>query len=495
VLITANIIAALGLIVVGSAYGYARWRLAEIKTVAAPHLSKNTLAAGEHSTDGLLPENILLIGNETRSGLTNQQEIAQFGSPQQYSGSLSDVIMILHLDPATRAASILSIPRDLFLPMPAGSPVGPFQKVDAALNDGVNGPDNLIQAITADLGIPINHYIELNFDGFQQTVNALGGINMDFPEPLFDGSSLLDVGAGCIHLNGAQALALVRARHLQYDPPGVSPTDKAAWPYDPESDLSRIVRDHTFLRVLAATAEHKGLTNLFEINSLVGAVINQITIDPGLKSQLITLVSHYRSVNPADAPETTLPITTVGSYYYQGSNIGDVDFPVQPADNQVIAAWDSHALPTPVTPTGVQVDNISGNSTATANAATALAADGLHVLGTSTLAQPATTTESWVRYPPGQAGTAQALAVMSHLAGAAMLEPDPTVPAGQINLDVGSLVTVTTPPKPAATTTTASTVAPAATTTTTTTTVPTPGGEKPSASADVQQPWDPQPCA
>ena len=59
--------------------------------------------------------------------------------------------------------------------MPAGSPVGPYQKIDAALNDGAQGPDNLIEAITDDLGIPINHYIELNFDGFEQTVNAIYG--------------------------------------------------------------------------------------------------------------------------------------------------------------------------------------------------------------------------------------------------------------------------------------------------------------------------------
>lgn len=100
VLISTNIIAALGLIIVAGAYGYARWRLDEIKTIAAPHLTKEHLSAGERASDGLLPENILLIGNETRSGLTNQQEIAQFGSPQLYSGSLSDVIMILHIDPS-----------------------------------------------------------------------------------------------------------------------------------------------------------------------------------------------------------------------------------------------------------------------------------------------------------------------------------------------------------------------------------------------------------
>ena len=111
------------------------------------------MAAGSRSprpetsdADGLQPENILLIGNETRQGLTPQQQL-QFGSSLTYSGTLADIMMVLHLDPANRTASILSIPRDLFSPMPAGSPVGSYQKMDAALNDGADGPDNLVQAI------------------------------------------------------------------------------------------------------------------------------------------------------------------------------------------------------------------------------------------------------------------------------------------------------------------------------------------------------------
>jgi LCP family protein required for cell wall assembly len=507
VLVTVNVFAALALITVGSAYGYARWRLDSIRTVAAPHLSRVPSTA--HKSDGLVAENILLIGNETRAGLTNPAEIQQFGSPQIYSGSLSDVIMILHIDPVTNKASILSIPRDLFLPMPPGSPVGPYQKVDAALNDGTHGPDNLIQAITDDLGIPINHYIELNFDGFQSTVNAIGGINVDFPEPLFDGTSLLNISTtGCQHLNGTQALALVRARHLQYDPPGVNVSDKSAWPYDPESDLSRIVRDHTFLRILATTVESKGFTNPFRANDLIGAVINQITIDPGLRGQLLSLISHYRHLNPNSVPETTLPVTQVGGasgYYYAGAAIGDVDFPVQPADNQVIAAWDPTSLPAPVNPTSVTVRNITSTDRLATQTGSALTADGIKVVATVSATSPATTTETLIHYHPGQ--VAAALAVMAHLSGAVMLQSDATVPAGTVTVDAGSLLAVTAPPTAAATTpATTATTAPATTTPSTTTVPtspttapsaargPTPGGQTPSSSTDQLQPWDPRPC-
>jgi LCP family protein required for cell wall assembly len=489
-LIVTNVIVAMGLITVGSAYGYTQWRLNSICTVAAPHLTP-TVPRAKDSAAGLPPENILLIGNETRAGL-NPAEEPQFGSSAELSGSLSDVIMILHLDPAKDSASILSIPRDLFLPMPPNSPVGPYQKIDAALNDGGNGPDNLIQAITNDLGIPINHYMELDFDGFQETVNAIGGINVDFPEPVYDAESLLNITTvGCQHLNGSEALALVRARHLQYDPPGVSPDDQAAWPYDPESDLSRIVRDHTFLRILVSTAETKGLSNPLTANALIGAVINQITIDPGLKNQLLPLLEHYRNLNPATAPETTLPITTVSDYSYGGYDIGDVDFPVQPLDDQVIAAWDGTALPAPVAPTGVQVDNITYTNGLAASTATALTTAGLHVIGVTSGTVPADTTETLVHYYPGQVG--QALAVMSHLSGAVMLQSDPTVAPGTVVLDVGSTVAViTAAARPATTPATSSAGAPAPSTTTTT--VPSPQGQTPSSASDVLQAWDPRPC-
>jgi len=483
----------------GAVWGYVHYRLDSIHTVAAPHLTK-TVKVPAHSAAGLDPENILLIGNETRAGITNPAEIQQFGSPEQLSGSLSDVIMILHLDPKSDTASLLSIPRDLFVPMPAGSPVGPYEKIDAALNDGKEGPDNLIQAITDDLGIPINHFIELTFDGMQGVVNSLGGINLDFPEKLYDQESSLNISTtGCQHVNGAEALALVRSRHLQYDPPGNN-APPADWPYDPESDLARIARDHTFLRVLASTAISGGFTNPIKANDFIGAVINDIVIDPGLRGQLISLATHYRKLNPAAVPELTLPITTVNSYNYAGSNIGDVDFPVQPLDDQVIAQWDGTALPAPAAPAAVDVYNLAGSYNLATDTASALHADGLNAVIGGDKPAPGSPTETLLYYPP--TSLPQALDVLGHLSGAVMLQADTSLPAGTVEVDAGSLLSVTpiaavrTPPTPTASAagpSSASTVPPT-TASPTTTTVPTPEGEKPSSSSDQLQPWDPIAC-
>ena len=227
-LIVANGVVLVCLVAMGAAYGYVRYKIDDIPTAPSPFITppgcfdiKCELRIPKSETAHGDPENILLIGNETRQGLTLTQQ-QQFGSSLTYSGTLADIMMVLHLDPANHTASILSIPRDLFSPMPANSPVGSYQKMDAALNDGSSGPDNLVAAIEDDLGIPINHFIELNFNGFINSVNALGGINVYFPDPVFDAESLLNIGnAGCHHLNGFEALALVRARHLQYEPKGM----------------------------------------------------------------------------------------------------------------------------------------------------------------------------------------------------------------------------------------------------------------------------------
>jgi LCP family protein required for cell wall assembly len=495
VLIAVNLVIASSLVAAGSAYGYIRWRLDSIATVAAPHLttvSGNSSEQRTQSADGLSPENILLIGNETRAGQVG------FGDPTYYSGSLSDIIMIVHLDPATGKASLLSIPRDLFVPMPAGSPVGPYQKIDAALNDGVNGPDNLIAAITQDFGIPINHYIELKFDGAQAMVDALGGIKVDFPEQLYDATSRLRITAtGCQLLNGVTALQLIRSRHVQYDAPG-SPANPADWPADPQSDLSRIARDQLVMRILVKTAESEGFTNPLKLNSFLGALLSQVIIDPGLKSQLTKLATRFRHLNPSTAPELTLPVTLVGGpngYSYYGAAIGDVDFAVQPADNATIAAWDSGSLPTPTAPTAVHVENLAGTYNLATDTAAGLAADGLPATATVDASVPASVTETLVNYPPG--GLAGALDVEAHLQGAVVLRLDPKVPAGTVTVEAGSVLTVAPPAAsatPSQTVGTQPTTSSPSATTTPPQTVPTPGGQTPSPSTAYMADWEPRAC-
>jgi LCP family protein required for cell wall assembly len=474
---------ALCLVSASVVYGYVRYRVSQLKTVKCPSCVAGGSGVGA-------PMNILLIGSNTRAGL-DPNEAAQFGSADPAAcarnpstcvqGARSDVTMILHLDPVTASASLLSIPRDLFVPLPPHSVAGSVGKIDGALNDS---PDNLIAAINNVLGIPINHFINVNFDGFQRTIDAIGGIKMNFPMPLRDSFSALRITrTGCQTLNGATALAVVRARHLQYFANG-------RWNDDPQSDLARIRRDHTFLRIFVNTAKAQ-VTNPFRLNNLVTGLLNQVTVDRGLGiGTMLSLFRHYKHLNPDTVPETTLPITVVSSYHRAGVNYGDVDMPVEPLDHQVINTWAPQ--PQPAGPSGISVSvvNISGQSRKAATVAQELAGLGYTIAGTSTGSRPATTTETVIRYRPGS--VAQAVGLLDHMSGAVIMNPDPTLPDGTLTLDVGSVVAVTTPTPPPSTT--AGTAATHAAPPATAPTVPTAGGQPPSSSTDQPQPFDPTAC-
>ena len=254
---------------------------------------------------------------------------------QGVNGVNSDVVMILHLNPANNSLSILSIPRDLFVPNARSDGAN---KIDAAL---YQGPDQLIAAIEEDFGIPIQHFVELNFDSFINVVNALGGIKMYFPEPVYDAYSGLNIQTtGCIALNGTQALQVVRARHLQYKGPGVTTTDPDYWPQEAQSDLARIRRDHEFLRVLATAVKAKGLSNPITDQQLVSGVVGQLTVDSGFSAVRHDQPGARRTTTSTSTPRRSSPcrspVDQFGSYVYQGGSYGDIEFPSEPQDHDAV---------------------------------------------------------------------------------------------------------------------------------------------------------------
>jgi len=477
-LVLTNLLVASCLVAVAAGYGYVRYRIAQLKTATCKSCTTTTKA----TSGGIPVMNILLIGSNTRTGL-DPGEAAQFGSASAVPGARSDVTMIIHLDPKSGSVSLLSIPRDLFVHLPPHSVSGSVGKIDATLNDG---PDNLIAAIQDSLGIPINHYIEVNFDGFQRSIDAMGGVKMSFPMPLRDTFSNLRITqTGCQSLNGATALAVVRARHLQYFANG-------RWNDDPLSDLARIRRDHTFLRIFADTARAQ-VSDPLKLNSLAAALLAQVTVDSGLNaSTLLGLFKHFRHLDLATAPQTTLPISVVTRYNYGDGFYGDVDFPVEPLDHQVIAAWQGQQpdLPSPQS-TPLALSNVSGVTRQAATIATGLAAAGYPISGTSTGSVVAAPTETLIRYPGG--GLSAAMGLQQHLSGAVMLVADPSVAAGTLAVDVGSSVAVVSPATQVTSPLT-STTTQASGSTTTTSTLPTPNHLPPSSAQDQAQPFDPTVC-
>jgi len=414
-------------------------------------------------------------------------------------------VMILHLNPTTHAVSILSIPRDLFVP---NARTTGANKIDAAL---YQGPTQLVSAIQDDFGIPIQHYVELNFDSFASVVNALGGINMYFPEPVYDPESDLDVTTvGCHHLNGFHALQVVRARHMVHKGPGVTSNNPANWTPEAQSDLARIRRDHEFLRVLATAVAKKGLSNPLTDRDIITGVAPDLTVDNGLSvGHMLNLVLTYHSVNVNSAPQLTVPVLedTFGSYQYEGGNYGDIEFPVQPNDQSVVNSFlgistttnsmTGEPLPEP-DHVMVSVENGTGVTNQAATTSASLAALGFHMteLGDTTpVGQEAETVVYYGSKSPAVVAGAQLVA--RSMSGSVTLGYDPSRVLGgaEVTVDTGTDFSVNPPAVKAKTgtkgkTTTTTTTAPS----TTTTTSPSSGFAPPTSSNEALEPWDPRSC-
>lgn len=415
------------------------------------HQISHIVVNGLHAQPPSGVENVVLVGSTDRCVLKKQNPAFGLCS-QGVNGVNSDVVMILHMDPNKKKAAILSIPRDLFIPNARSTGAN---KIDAALAEG---PQQLVNAIQADFGIPINHYVELNFDSFQGVVNALGGISMYFPEPVYDAFSGLNVPTpGCRHLNGFQALEVVRARHLQYKGPGVTSTNPRTWPPDPQSDLSRIRRDHEFLRVLASAVSKRGLGNPVTDNDLLGAVAPQLKVDSSFSlGSMFGLVLTFHGINPTTTPQQTLPVIvrTSLSYFYKGYNYGNVELTSQPNDLQTISSFLGLApdrntmtgspLPSPGSVT-VSVLNGTGQSGQAGQTGSALKALGFDVTGEGDASAGASVSETFVYYS-SSSHLAQAEQVLHSLSGAATLGQGPTTDGADVTVVTGSNFSVNTPP-------------------------------------------------
>jgi LCP family protein required for cell wall assembly len=202
--------------------------------------------------------------------------------------------MVVHVDPVHRRAAVVSIPRDLWVPV---DQTGAPQRISTALDGGA---ESLITTVKALLHIPINHYVEIDFDGFRRIIDAMGGVDIDFAAPTRDVLTGLEVEeAGCVHLDGDEALSLARSRHLQQLTGG-------RWEVDPTGDLGRITRQQAL--VLALFADLAATKNPATINRILDAAVDGVTMDDSLDaSDLRDLGAEIRSLEPSDIALITLP--------------------------------------------------------------------------------------------------------------------------------------------------------------------------------------------
>jgi LCP family protein required for cell wall assembly len=346
ILRVAVIFVAVTLVGAGSVYGYLRFRFSEIKTVKC-----KTCAVVADGT----PYNVLIVGSDSRAGDSG----GQFGSASLVGGQRSDTIKVLHVDPASGTARLLSIPRDTYVTisgLPKSSGLSSHNKINAAFN---YGPDPLIETIENTFGIQISHFVVIDFTGVVDMVNAVGGISLNFPYPVRDddngnnNASLEIPHAGCQTLNGGTALALARSRFYQYE------VRTGVWYSDGSGDLGRIQRQNVIIKAIIDKA--KGSDNPLTLNAFLGSVVHDVTIDQNMsKSSLISLAQNYHAFSGSSLQTVTLP--TVGAYSSVG---GDVQVVQEPAAQEAIAQFLGTSPSEPLTPPLSQYGSSVTTSTTT----------------------------------------------------------------------------------------------------------------------------------
>jgi LCP family protein required for cell wall assembly len=308
--------------------------------------------------------NYLLLGSDSRSSLSPEQQ-EQFGSDEVIGGeNRSDTIMIVHSDPKRQKVVILSFPRDLWVEIPGHG----WGKINSAFQGGIDGGGPLLVAKTLHklTGLRINHFLYVDLGGFQGVVDTLGGVEMCIPTDLYDINAGLDLKAGCQTLDGYQALAYVRTRHL---------------PCDTVPDFARISRQQQFLRALINRMLEP--SELIRVPTLIHPILRNMTRDEDLSpADLVFLVGQLRG------------ITTGAADFRAVSGAGDtVDglsiVRMDPSAEELFAALrDGTALPptgtelagTPPSEANIQVPVVEhGRATAAADVEQVLSEGGFDV--------------------------------------------------------------------------------------------------------------------
>ncbi|MCH1489509.1 MAG: LCP family protein [Ilumatobacteraceae bacterium] len=214
-------------------------------------------------------ENYLLVGSDTREGISEDDpDFGVIGDTNVVSGRRADTIMVLRRE-RDGGAAIVSLPRDLWVEIPG---TGGSNRINSAYNGGA---ERLVATVVETLGIPVHHYVEVNFVGFRDIVNELGGVTICFPHPTRDVKTGLDQPAGCNLLDGLQALAFARSRSYQEFREG-------QWRTDPTADIGRTQRQQQFISAAADGAITRLTDQPFASGDLIAAVSASVKVDETL---------------------------------------------------------------------------------------------------------------------------------------------------------------------------------------------------------------------
>ena len=248
--------------------------------------------------------NILLVGTDSAVGLDPDDPAAN--RDRSAGIGLADTIMIVRLDPALAKATIISLPRDLYVTIyREGIPVRSEKLASALLVGGLEkGAPTLVETITNNFDIPIHNFAIVDFFGFETLVDQLNGVPMWFPYPLRDvASGLMVLESGCTTLDGRDSLAFVRSRKLEAFVNG-NWNMVGVW-----NDLERNQRQQDFLIRTIQRAIGKGARSVIVQDDLIRAGAEAVVLDDRLSiAELLKLGRAFSDFNPSDLVRTLLPV-------------------------------------------------------------------------------------------------------------------------------------------------------------------------------------------
>ncbi len=253
-----RILAWLAVVVLVAASGLAGgvwlwWERSVAATAPASAQEKAAQAALDKVPPPDEPATALVIGYDSRQG------------PDKGNPPRSDTVLLVRADPRLESISMLSLPRDLRVELaPCKGHPPRVARINEAFTDcGTRGTLETVRRLT---GIPVNYFITVNFRGFIQIVNDLGGVYIDVDRRYFNdrsgpgGYAKIDLHAGYQRLNGADALSFVRYRHS-------------------DSDIYRNARQQEFLK--AVKQQVSGLSAAWKLRGIVNAITSNVTVGVG----------------------------------------------------------------------------------------------------------------------------------------------------------------------------------------------------------------------
>ena len=276
-------------LILGGIAGYGAWYYYSLQgDVQDPDLN---LPAPETPEE---PFNVLLVGSDSREGLTEQEQldlgagtVDENGNP--ITGERADTLIVAHIDPEADHVTMVQFPRDYYVEYADGG----IGKINEALQDGRNALIDTVEKVT---GVKINKYAQVNIAGFRDLVDAVEGVDICIAEPIpFDDATGIEVTpeeVGMVHFNGDRAIRFVRSRKVFG-----------------EGDFARIQNQQKFLSAALNKVTSPGtLLDFGKLAKLKDVAGNNVVIDKNTTLLgLLHVLERFRSFDPENYEAYTAP--------------------------------------------------------------------------------------------------------------------------------------------------------------------------------------------